>query len=103
GCYGDGGAIFTDDAELAEALRSVRVHGAGKDRYDNVRLGLTGRLDTMQAAILIEKLKIFQDEIEARNKVADRYAAGLEDVVTVPHVSEGNVSVWAQYTISIKP
>ena len=101
GCFGDGGAIFTDDAELAEALRSVRVHGAGSDRYDNVRLGLTARLDTMQAAILIEKLKIFPDEIEARNKVAQRYAQGLSGVVSVPHVAEGNVSVWAQYTIRL--
>src|SRR6202162_185216 len=74
GCFGDGGAIFTDDAELAEKLRSVRVHGQGADRYDNVRLGLTGRLDTMQAAILIEKLKIFEDEIAARNRIAERYA-----------------------------
>jgi dTDP-4-amino-4,6-dideoxygalactose transaminase len=103
GCYGDGGAIFTNDDELAEALRSVRVHGAGKDRYDNVRIGLTGRLDTMQAAVLIEKLKIFQDEIDARNAIAKRYAEGLRDVVTVPHVPEGSVSVWAQYTILIKP
>ncbi len=101
GCFGDGGAIFTDDAALADALRSVRVHGAGSDRYDNVRLGLTARLDTMQAAILIEKLKIFQDEIDARNKVAQRYADGLKDVVTVPHVTPGNVSVWAQYTIRL--
>ena len=76
GCFGDGGAIFTDDAELAEALRSVRVHGQGTDKYDNVRLGLTGRLDTMQAAILIEKLKIFDDEIAARNKVAAALRAG---------------------------
>ena len=67
GCFGDGGAIFTDDDELAETLRSIRVHGQGSDKYDNVRLGLTGRLDTMQAAVLIEKLKIFEDEIAARN------------------------------------
>ena len=70
GCFGDGGAIFTDDAELAADLRSVRVHGQGSDKYDNVRLGLTARLDTMQAAILIEKLKINEDEIVGRNKVA---------------------------------
>ncbi len=81
GCFGDGGAIFTDDADLAETLRSIRVHGQGADKYDNVRLGLTGRLDTMQAAILIEKLKIFEDEIAARNKVADRYARGLGNLV----------------------
>ncbi len=82
GCFGDGGAIFTDDADLAATLRSVRVHGQGADKYDNVRLGLTGRLDTMQAAILIEKLKIFEDEIAARNEVAARYAQGLGNVVT---------------------
>lgn len=101
GCYGDGGAIFTDDADLAETLRSVRVHGQGSDKYDNVRLGLTARLDTMQAAILIEKLKIFQDEIDARNRVAARYSAALADVVKVPQVVPGNVSVWAQYTIRL--
>jgi dTDP-4-amino-4,6-dideoxygalactose transaminase len=101
GCFGDGGAIFTDDAELAETLRSIRVHGQGSDKYDNVRLGLTGRLDTMQAAILIEKLKIFEDEIAARNQVADRYATGLGNVVTVPHVARGCASVWAQYTIRL--
>ena len=84
GCYGDGGAVFTDDDELAETLRSLRVHGQGSDKYDNVRLGLTGRLDTIQAAVLIEKLKIFEDEIAARNRVAERYARGLGNVVTVP-------------------
>jgi dTDP-4-amino-4,6-dideoxygalactose transaminase len=101
GCFGDGGAIFTDDAELAATLRSVRVHGQGSDKYDNVRLGLTARLDTMQAAILIEKLKIFEDEIAARNEVAERYAQGLGNVVTVPRVATGCTSVWAQYTIRL--
>jgi dTDP-4-amino-4,6-dideoxygalactose transaminase len=101
GCFGDGGAIFTDDAELAETLRSIRVHGQGTDKYDNVRLGLTGRLDTLQAAILIEKLKIFEDEIAARNGVAERYAYGLGNVVRVPHVAGGCHSVWAQYTIRL--
>ena len=101
GCFGDGGAIFTDDAELAATLRSIRVHGQGSDKYDNVRLGLTGRLDTMQAAILLEKLKIFEDEIAARNKVAERYAQGLGNVVTVPHLAGGCTSVWAQYTIRL--
>jgi dTDP-4-amino-4,6-dideoxygalactose transaminase len=101
GCFGDGGAIFTDDAELAATLRSVRVHGQGSDKYDNVRLGLTGRLDTMQAAILIEKLKIFEDEIAARNSVAERYAQGLGNVVSVPRVASGCTSVWAQYTIRL--
>ena len=101
GCFGDGGAIFTDDAELATTLRSIRVHGQGSDKYDNVRLGVTGRLDTMQAAILIEKLKIFDDEIAARNEVAERYAQGLGNVVTLQHVAAGCTSVWAQYTIRL--
>ncbi|WP_291686269.1 DegT/DnrJ/EryC1/StrS family aminotransferase [Bradyrhizobium sp.] len=101
GCFGDGGAIFTDDAELATALRSVRVHGQGSDKYDNVRLGLTGRLDTVQAAILIEKLRIFEDEIAARNKVAERYAQGLGNVVGVPRLAAGCTSVWAQYTVRL--
>src|SRR5438309_5046577 len=101
GCFGDGGAIFTDDAELAEKLRSVRVHGQGSDKYDNVRLGLTARLDTMQAAILIEKLKIFEDEIAARNQVAARYARGLGNLVSVPRLAAGCTSIWAQYTIRL--
>jgi dTDP-4-amino-4,6-dideoxygalactose transaminase len=101
GCFGDGGAIFTDDAELAQTLRSIRVHGQGSDKYDNVRLGLTGRLDTVQAAILLEKLKIFEAEIEARNQVAARYARGLGNLVTVPQVASGCTSVWAQYTIRL--
>jgi dTDP-4-amino-4,6-dideoxygalactose transaminase len=101
GCFGDGGAIFTDDAELAATLRSVRVHGQGSDKYDNVRLGLTGRLDTVQAAVLLEKLKIFEDEIAARDKVAERYGRGLGNVVTVPRLAGGCTSVWAQYTIRL--
>src|ERR1700716_1005911 len=101
GCFGDGGAIFTDDDGLAETLRSIRAHGQGSEKYDNVRLGLTGRLDTMQAAILIEKLKVFQDEIASRNQVAQRYARGLGNVVTVPHVAGGCTSIWAQYTIRL--
>jgi dTDP-4-amino-4,6-dideoxygalactose transaminase len=101
GCYGDGGAIFTDDAQLAADLRSVRVHGQGSDKYDNVRLGLTGRLDTVQAAVLLEKLKIFDDEIAARNVVADRYARALGNLVAVPRLASGCSSVWAQYTIRL--
>jgi dTDP-4-amino-4,6-dideoxygalactose transaminase len=101
GCYGDGGAIFTDDAELAATLRSVRVHGQGSDKYDNVRLGLTARIDTMQAAILIEKLKIFPDEIAARNAVARRYNEALGNVAIVPRVAPDCTSVWAQYTIRL--
>ncbi|MGY4311384.1 DegT/DnrJ/EryC1/StrS family aminotransferase [Bradyrhizobium sp. JR3.5] len=101
GCFGDGGAIFTNDDDLAGTLRSIRVHGQGSDKYDNVRLGLTGRLDTMQAAILLEKLKIFDDEIVARNQVAERYARGLGNIVTVPRLGSGCTSVWAQYTIRL--
>jgi dTDP-4-amino-4,6-dideoxygalactose transaminase len=101
GCFGDGGAIFTDNDELAATLRSIRAHGQGADRYDNVRIGLTARLDTMQAAILIEKLKIFDDEIATRNKVAERYARALGNIVTVPRLAPGCTSTWAQYTIRL--
>ena len=101
GCYGDGGAIFTDCAELAATIRSLRVHGQGSDKYDNVRIGLNGRLDTLQAAILIEKLRIFRDEIERRDRIAARYTAALADVAQVPHVVSGATSVWAQYTIRV--
>ena len=101
GCYGDGGAVFTDDDELAAVMRSLRVHGQGSDKYDNVRIGMNGRLDTMQAAVLIEKLKIFPDEIAARQRVAQRYSAMLGDVVSVPTVPEGCTSVWAQYTLRL--
>jgi dTDP-4-amino-4,6-dideoxygalactose transaminase len=102
GCYGDGGAVLTDDDELLAILKSVRVHGGGSDKYDNVRLGLTARLDTIQAAVLIEKLKIFPEEIATRNRVAQRYNQALQDVVTVPLVPAGYGSVWAQYTIKLK-
>jgi len=101
GCYGDGGAIFTDDKDLAEVLRSLRNHGQGTDKYDNTRIGINGRLDTIQAAILIEKLKIFADEIEKRQVIARRYNDGLKDVATVPRVMDDCVSTWAQYTIKI--
>lgn len=101
GCYGDGGAVFTNDDELAAIMRSLRVHGQGSDKYDNVRIGMNGRLDTMQAAVLIEKLKIFPDEIAARDRVAKRYNEMLGDVVAVPVVAEGNTSVWAQYTMRV--
>jgi dTDP-4-amino-4,6-dideoxygalactose transaminase len=103
GCYGDGGAVFTDDDDLAARVKSVRVHGESTDKYDAARIGMTGRLDTMQAAILIEKLKIFPDEIKARGEVAARYAEGLGDVATVPRVGNESTSVWAQYTIRLAP
>jgi dTDP-4-amino-4,6-dideoxygalactose transaminase len=101
GCYGDGGAVLTDDDAMADVLRSLRVHGHGSDKYDNVRIGMTSRLDTIQAAILIEKLKIFPDEIEARNRIARRYAEALDGIVIVPKVPPGSTSVWAQYTIRV--
>jgi dTDP-4-amino-4,6-dideoxygalactose transaminase len=102
GCYGDGGAVFTDDDAMRDLLLSVRVHGMGADRYDNLRIGLTARLDTIQAAVLIEKLRIFPEEIAARNRIARRYAKHLCDVVTVPRVPDNLTSVWAQYTVRIK-
>ena len=101
GCYGDGGAVFVErDADL-EVLQSLRVHGQGADKYDNVRIGLNARLDTIQAAVLLEKLAVFAEEIEARNRIAARYNEMLGDVVTVPRVPEGLVSVWAQYTVRL--
>jgi dTDP-4-amino-4,6-dideoxygalactose transaminase len=101
GCYGDGGAVMTDDDGLADVLRSLRVHGHGSDKYDNIRIGLASRLDTVQAAILREKLRIFPEEIDARTMIARRYSEGLGDVVTVPAVPAGSTSVWAQYTIRV--
>jgi dTDP-4-amino-4,6-dideoxygalactose transaminase len=101
GCYGDGGAVLTDDEELLSVMRSLRVHGQGVDKYDNVRIGMNARLDTIQAAILIEKLAILEDEIAARQTVAARYHDGLADLVAVPIVPDGLRSVWAQYTIRL--
>jgi len=104
GCYGDGGAVLTDDDELAARIKSLRVHGENAgDKYDAQRIGMTGRLDSIQAAVLIEKLKIFPDEIAARQKVAARYAEGLTDVAIVPRAGNESTSVWAQYTIRLKP
>jgi UDP-2-acetamido-2-deoxy-ribo-hexuluronate aminotransferase len=105
GCYGDGGAVFTDDDRLAEIIRSLLVHGKGSTKYNNVRVGLNARLDTMQAAILIEKLKIFPEEIELRQQVAKRYSEAINSTqegpfgVVAPVVSDDCTSVWAQYTI----
>jgi dTDP-4-amino-4,6-dideoxygalactose transaminase len=100
-CYGDGGAVITDDDELAQVIRSLRVHGEGRGKYDCVRVGLNGRLDTIQAAVLMEKLKIFPEEILARERIARRYSTGLADVATVPRLAPGSTSVWAQYTIRL--
>ena len=101
GCYGDGGAIFTNNEEIVSTLKSLRVHGQGTDKYDNVRIGMNGRLDTIQAAILIEKLAIFSEEIDKRNTIAKHYNQALRDVVEVPKVMEGATSVWAQYTVCL--
>jgi len=102
GCYGDGGACFTNDTALADALRSLRMHGQGADRYEHPRIGLNSRLDTIQAAILLEKLKIFPEEIRIRERVAARYNAGLKNNrIRTPFVIEGAQSVWAQYTIQV--
>ena len=107
GCYGDGGAIFTEDDDLAERVRSIRVHGKGTDKYDNIRVGQNCRLDTIQAAIVIEKLKIYQSELDARQKVADSYTQHINELnerlgavlIQPPIVSGGYISAWAQYTI----
>jgi UDP-2-acetamido-2-deoxy-ribo-hexuluronate aminotransferase len=101
GCYGDGGAVFLDDDATMAVLKSLRVHGQGSDKYDNVRIGMNARLDTIQAAVLLEKLRVFADEISARQRVAARYGALLRDLVHVPEVPTGLTSVWAQYTVRL--
>ena len=101
GCYGDGGAIFTDRDDFAEIMTSARIHGMGRVRYTHDRIGMTARLDSMQAAVLIEKLRLFAGELTARQGVADRYAEGLKDVVTVPQLAAGATSSWAQYVITL--
>ncbi|HEY1637892.1 MAG TPA: DegT/DnrJ/EryC1/StrS aminotransferase family protein, partial [Rhizomicrobium sp.] len=103
GCYGDGGATFTNEDGLAELLRSIRIHGQGSDKYENMRIGVNSRLDTIQAAILIEKLKIFPEEIELRERVARRYTDAFRrsNRVRPPHVIEGAQSTWAQYTVQV--
>ena len=102
GCYGDGGAIFTNDDDLRDKLLSIRVHGQGKDKYNNIRTGLNARLDTLQAAILLQKLKIFPTELAARQKLSEKYTNELADVqqeVTVPIIPTGYSSAWAQYSL----
>lgn len=102
GAYGDGGAIFTDDEHLYNLLISIRVHGQGTDRYENIRNGINGRLDTIQAAILLAKLTIFDDELGKRNEIANKYNSLLKDKVVVPQIPEGYTSSWAQYSIITK-
>ncbi|MEJ2131976.1 MAG: DegT/DnrJ/EryC1/StrS aminotransferase family protein [Gammaproteobacteria bacterium] len=99
GCYGDGGAVFTRSAELARVLDSIRVHGKGEDKYDNVRIGINGRLDTLQAAVLLAKLELFEEELELRQRVAGSYERALHNHVHTPLVPAGEVSAWAQYSI----
>jgi dTDP-4-amino-4,6-dideoxygalactose transaminase len=99
GCYGDGGAIFTDDEELDTLLRSIRVHGSGIDKYSNDRIGINGRLDSIQAAVLLEKLTIFDDELEARQRIADLYSERLQGRFIVPHIPAHYRSAWAQYSL----
>jgi len=103
GCYGDGGAVFTENTELCKNLISLRIHGQGEDKYENIRVGINGRLDTLQAAILIEKLAIFSEEIILRQKIAKRYTDGLSEVAVTPFVREDCLSVWAQYTLQVEP
>lgn len=102
GCYGDGGAMMTNDDDLAELLRSILFHGKGETQYDNVRIGMNSRLDSIQAAILLEKFVIFEDEMEKRVEIAQRYSNGLRDIVTVPEIKENIRSAYAQYTIKVK-
>lgn len=102
GCYGDGGAIFTNNDEIASTIRSLHVHGQGKEKYDNVRVGQNSRLDTLQAAILIEKLKLFPNEISLRNKIAKQYNQVFAKQFKTPIIPESNGCVWAQYTLQAK-
>ncbi|MHA6317721.1 DegT/DnrJ/EryC1/StrS family aminotransferase [Altererythrobacter sp. CAU 1778] len=102
GCYGDGGAVLTTDAGLASLVESLRIHGKGAHKYENARIGMNSRLDTIQAAILLEKLSIFESEIVARNTVAARYNEALRDVIDVPQVSQDSRSIWAQYTLTCR-
>ena len=101
GCYGDGGAVFTDDDSQAEIMRSCRIHGMGNTRYENIRIGMTARLDTLQAAVLDAKMDIFDDELTLRQQVADRYAMLLDGIVETPRLSDGVTSSWAQYTVKL--
>ncbi len=99
GCYGDGGAVFTDNEALYDKMKSIRVHGSGSDRYHNVRLGINGRMDTIQAAVVLAKLDIFEDELQARQQVASWYMDGLKDAFTLPETDPAYFSAWAQYTL----
>jgi UDP-2-acetamido-2-deoxy-ribo-hexuluronate aminotransferase len=99
GAYGDGGMIFTSDRDMLDQLISIRIHGKGSNKYDNIRVGINGRLDTFQAAILLAKFEIFEQEMELRQQVADRYHSGLLNDVKIPLVKGHNISAWAQYSV----
>ncbi|MGH7006226.1 MAG: DegT/DnrJ/EryC1/StrS family aminotransferase, partial [Alphaproteobacteria bacterium] len=99
GCYGDGGAIFTDDDAIRNALVSIRVHGQGRSKYEVERIGLNARFDTIQAAVILAKLDVFEQELEAREKIAKRYIASLEGAVETPVIPNGCRSAWAQFSI----
>ena len=101
GCYGDGGAVLTNDNELHAIMKSLHVHGEGTERYEYARIGMNSRLDTIQAAVLLAKMDVFEDEIRVRNEAADRYAQGFGDLVRPHKVIDGALSVWAQYTIEV--
>ncbi len=103
GCYGDGGAVFTNDENLKATIDSLRIHGRGIDKYDNIHIGLNSRLDTLQAAILLEKLNIFPDELRVRNEIAKKYIDGLaSNTIKTPYLISGAYSTWAQFTIEVK-
>ena len=102
GCYGDGGAIFTNDEQLADKIQSIRVHGSGFDKYENIRIGINGRLDTIQAAILLEKIQIFDAEVISRNKVANFYIKNINNKILKPYIPDGYTSSWAQFSLIAK-
>ena len=103
GCYGDGGAVFTNNSHLRELIDSLRVHGRGTNKYDNIYIGLNSRLDSLQAAILLEKMKIFSDEIIERNHIANRYIDSLKsNTLKTPSLISGATSTWAQFTIEVE-
>jgi UDP-2-acetamido-2-deoxy-ribo-hexuluronate aminotransferase len=101
GCYGDGGAVFTDSDELNDVMCSLRIHGKGKDQYDNIRIGLNARFDSIQAAVILSKMEIFDEEVALRQNVAKKYTENLKDVCITPYIPAGYQSVWAQYSVQV--
>ena len=101
-CYGDGGMVFTNNKDMYDKLLSIRIHGKGTNKYDNIRIGINGRLDTIQAAIMLAKYNIFENEIELRQSIAKNYDSGLKGIVKIPFIKDCNISAWAQYSIQSK-